>query len=65
MKVMKLGEHDDTIILGMSAKNLIKKRTVAHNVSMGDAIELSSSVLGALWVHGSKKIPVEEGHETW
>ena len=49
---MKRGEHDDTIILGMSAKNLIKKRTLAQNVSMGDAIELSSSVLGALWVHG-------------
>ena len=62
---MKLGEHEYTIVMSMSSKNLTKIRSLAHNVSMGYAIELSSSVLGALWVHESKKIPVEEGHETW
>jgi len=52
---MKLGEHEYTIVMSMSSKNLTKIRSLAHNVSMGYAIELSSSVLGALWVHGSRK----------
>jgi len=60
---MKRGEHDDTIILGMSVKNLIKKRSLAHNVSTGDAMELSSSV--PCGCTGQEKIPVDEGHETW
>jgi len=60
---MKLGEHDDTIILGMSAKNLTKIRSLAHNVSMGYAIELSSSV--PCGCTGQEKVPVDEGHETW